>query len=217
MHLEVLVEDQSGKRMLDEILPRIVGPTHTFVVHSYKGIGRIPKGLKPKSDPAGRILLAELPRLLRGYGKTFASYPCEYHAAVVVVCDLDRKCLVSFRKELLGLVEQCHPRPDTRFCLAIEEGEAWLLGDLAAIRTAYPGAREAVLQGYSNDSVCGTWELLADAIYVGGSAVLIAEGWAVAGAAKFEWADKISPFLDIEQNASPSFRYFRDTLRGLTK
>ncbi len=42
MHFEILVEDLSGKKALDILVPKILGNTHSFVVHSYKGIGRIP-------------------------------------------------------------------------------------------------------------------------------------------------------------------------------
>ena len=48
--------------------------------------------------------------------------------------------------------------------MAIEEGEAWLLGDIPAIQSVYPNAKNAVLNGYENDSICGTWEKLADAV-----------------------------------------------------
>lgn len=42
MHLEVLVEDSSGKRMLEHLLPKILEGRGTFKVHSYRGVGRIP-------------------------------------------------------------------------------------------------------------------------------------------------------------------------------
>lgn len=215
MHFEILVEDQSGKKMLDEIVPRILCEPHTFRVLPYKGIGKIPKGMKPGSDASKRILLDQLPRLLQGHGKTFAGYGPNFHAAVVFVCDLDRKCLHDFRKELIDLLNACNPKPETRFCLAIEEGEAWLFGDRNAILAAYPTAKTRVCDGYVQDSICGTWELLADAIHPGGSAVLTAAGWQAAGTAKSEWATRISPHMDVEQNSSLSFQYFRDKLRDL--
>jgi hypothetical protein len=75
MHFEILVEDMSGKIALDILIPKIIDiKEHTFKVHSYKGIGRIPKGLKSASDTKKRILLDRLPRLVQGYGNTFASY-----------------------------------------------------------------------------------------------------------------------------------------------
>lgn len=217
MHFEILVEDQSGKKMLDKLVPRIIGEAHTFRVLPYKGIGKIPKGMKPGSDANKRILLDQLPRILKGHGKTFAGYGPNYPAAAIVVCDLDRKGFHDFRQELFDLLAACHPKPETRFCLAIEEGEAWLLGDRDAILAAYPGAKAAVLDGYVQDSICGTWEVLADALHSGGSAVLIAAGWQASGAAKSDWAKAISSHMDVEDNASPSFHYFRDKLRELMR
>ena len=55
----------------------------------------------------------------------------------------------------------CDPQPETRFCIAIEEGEAWLLGDYQAVEAAYPSVDWNVLRGYRNDEICGTWERLA--------------------------------------------------------
>ncbi len=215
MHFEILVEDQSGQRMLAALVPHIIGPKHTFRVHPYRGIGRIPKGLKGTSDPSQRILLDNLPRLLRGYGATFAEYPSGYDAAVIVVCDLDDRCLKAFRAELLKLLNGCNPRPETRFCIAIEEGEAWLLGDPRAIIAAFPKAQTKPLDAYRNDQVCGTWELLADVAFPGGATVLKVRGAQAVGAEKLRWAEKITPHMDVENNHSPSFCYFRDKLRQL--
>lgn len=217
MHFEILVEDQSGKKALDIIVPKIINDGHTSTVHSYNGIGRIPKNLSTKRDPSKRILLDQLQRLLRGYGRTFASYPEDYSAAVIVVCDLDDKCLKAFRQELLNVLNTCNPQPVTRFCVAIEECEAWFLGDIAAVKTAYPQARDAVLGAYVNDSICGTWEYLANAVYNGGSAALSSKGWQAVGAEKSQWAEKISPHMNVAINASPSFMYFRQKLLELAE
>ena len=65
MHFEILVEDQSGKRMLDILVPKIIGAQHSFRIHSYKGIGHIPKNLTSTSDLRNRLLLNNLPKLLR--------------------------------------------------------------------------------------------------------------------------------------------------------
>lgn len=74
MHLVVLVEDLSGKRALDILLPKIIAAPHTFEIHAYKGVGRIPRGMKARSNAKHRILLENLPRLLQGHGNTFSSY-----------------------------------------------------------------------------------------------------------------------------------------------
>ncbi|QTA80991.1 Uncharacterized protein dnl_33090 [Desulfonema limicola] len=209
MHFEILVEDQSGKKALDILIPKLIGSEHTFKVHPYKGIGRIPQNLDGSADASKRILLAQLPRLLRGYGNTFAGYPEDYHAAVILICDLDDRCLKSFREELYSILTACDPKPETLFCIAIEEGEAWFLGDIPAVKKAYPKAKDAVLKTYVNDSICGTWEKLADAVFPGGSAALSAKGWQSIGAEKSVWAEKITPYMDVNKNVSPSFGYFR--------
>lgn len=171
MHFEVLVEDPSGKKVLDILTPEIIGNGHTFRVIPYKGIGRILRKVKAV-DAGKRLLLDNLPRLLRGYGKTFAGYADGYQAVVIVVCDLDHKCLKDFRTELFSILEACDLKPETRLCIAVEGGEAWFLGDIPAVKAAYPRVKDAVLNHYKNDSICGTWELLADAVYSDGSAKL---------------------------------------------
>jgi hypothetical protein len=215
MHLEILVEDSSGKRALERIKAGILGAPHTCAIHAYRGIGRIPQNLRAGSDPSKRILLDQLPKLLRGYGKTFAGYPSGYSAAVIVVCDLDSRCQKEFRDELLNVLDCCEPRPVARFCLAIEEMEAWFLGDPEAIRAAYPQVNESPLRSYVADSICGTWEVLADVLYPGGATSLKSEPYSVVGTEKHRWAGDIPPMMNLDDNSSPSFVYFRDTVRKL--
>ncbi|MDE0312392.1 MAG: hypothetical protein OXI52_09020 [Caldilineaceae bacterium] len=190
-------------------LSRYIGLVVTIIY--FKGIGHIPKNLTSSTHIRTRLLLNQLPALLRGYGKTYSNS----QAAVIVVCDLDKNCLKTFRQDLFAVLHACNPKPDTRFCIAIEEGEAWLLGDIPAIKAAYPQAKDAVLNGYINDSICGTWEVLADAVFPGGSRALQRKGGQAVGREKSVWATKISPSMDVENNASPSFQYFREKLRAL--
>ena len=212
MHIEVLVEDSSGAKLVDTLLPSLIGPQgdpNTWRTHAYKGIGRIPAGLSAKADPAKRALLDRLPRLLSGYGKT------QGIDAVVVVLDSDRRESVAFLAELNAVLIRCQPAPNTLFGLAIEEMEAWLLGDRTALFAAYPRAKKEVLARYEQDSVCGTWELLADAVYPGGSQAIKKAGWPLPGRIKHEWAVNIGPHMDTALNASPSFCRFRDGLLKL--
>ena len=134
---------------------------------------------------------------------------------MIVVCDLDDKCLKVFRQELFRVLNACNPRPVTRFCIAIEEGEAWLLGDIPAIKTAYPNARDNVLNSYTNDAICGTWELLADAISQGGATGLKKRRWRAVGREKSIWAERIASNMNVEVNKSPSFCYFRQKIQEL--
>ncbi len=212
MHIEILVEDSSGAKLLEILIPRVIGrqgKPHTWRIHPYKGIGRLPHDLSPQADPAKRALLNQLPRLLAGYGKTL------HIDAVVVVLDSDKRDCGGFLTELKALLVQCDPAPNALFRLAIEEMEAWYLGDRQALLAAYPKAKKGALNLYQQDSICGTWELLADVVYPGGSAAIRKAGWPLPGQLKHVWAEKIGPLLDVENNQSPSFCKLRDGLRRL--
>jgi len=218
MHFEILIEDLSGKKALDLLLPKLIDETqHTYKIISYKGIGRIPKNLGKSSDASKRNLLNQLPRLLRGYGNTFSKYSDKCPAAVILVCDLDNKNRDDFLRELKDVLYACHLKPETRFCIAIEEGEAWFLGDVAAIKSAYPRAKDAILNSYQNDSICGTWEKLAEAVYPGGFQVLSKQGWQMIGKEKSKWAEKITPHMNVDNNQSPSFNFFKDKIQELAE
>ena len=214
MHFEVLVEDRSGSIALDVVLEKILGANgtaHSWKLHPYQGIGRIPKNLIASPSPGRQLLLHHLPALLRGYGESLSAED----ACVVVVVDLDDRDCMAFKQELLGVLNACSPRPRALFRIAIEESEAWLLGDRPAVKVAYPHAKDAVLNGYSQDSICGTWEVLADAVHPGGSAGLRSVGYPAAGSAKCGWAKSIAPHMDVDRNRSASFRVFRDGVRNV--
>jgi len=213
MHIEFLVEDSSGAALLEVIIPKIIcdlNNPHTWRIHKYKGAGKIPKGLTSATDAQKRILLDQLPSRLIGYGNTPGI------DAVVVVVDTDRRNCSEFLGELQTILMQCNPRPNTLFRLAIEEIESWYLGDEKALLAAYPRAKRTVLNRYTQDSICGTWELLADAIHPKGAATIKKQGWPSAGQLKHEWAGKIPKHMNIDNNNSPSFKKFVDGLRRIT-
>ena len=218
MHFEVLVEDRSGSTALHFIMEKILGANgsdHTWKIRPYKGVGHVPPNLRGVTDPKKRILLDQLPKILQGYGRSLNDI--RHLAAVVVVVDLDDRDCMTFKQELLDVLNACNPRPRTLFRIAIEESEAWLLGDRDAVKAACPGAKDSVLDGYVQDSICGTWEVLADAVHPGGSARLRKSGYPAAGLAKCEWAESIAPHLDMDRNRSRSFQVFRDGVKALAQ
>ena len=214
MHFEVLVEDKSGSIALNIILEKVLGrngQTHSWKLYPYKGIGHIPRNLQAVPDPRKRFLLDHLPRLLSGYGRSLR--PAD--ACVVVVVDLDTRNCMEFKQELLGVLNACPQTPRTLFRIAIEELEAWFLGDRNALKAAYPNAREVVLDAYVQDSICGTWEVLADAIDARGSTRLKKVGYPTVGRVKCDWAREVSAHMDVNENTSRSFQVFRDGIRQL--
>lgn len=52
---------------------------------------------------------------------------------------------------------------------------------------------------------------------VGGATALKRAGWQAIGREKATWAAHIAPYVDVERNASPSFRYFRKQVRALAQ
>jgi hypothetical protein len=81
------------------------------------------------------------------------------------------------------------------------------LGDTNAIKTAYPKAQQKILNKYVQDTICGTWELLNEAINPNKDI----------RPSKIEWAEKITPYIVIEENKSPSFQYFVKTVKDVQK
>lgn len=200
--------------MVDVLLEKILGEKntdHSWRSISYRGIGRIPKNLVGVTDPNKRILLDQLPRILRGYGKSLDKET----SAVIVIVDLDDRDCISFKKDLLAILNTCNPAPQVLFRIAIEETEAWLLGDREALTSAYPHAKLRALSDYRQDGIIGTWEVLADAVHPGGSKRLKKVGYPEIGEAKCKWAQDIAPYMDIDTNRSKSFQVFRDGVRRL--
>ena len=213
MHFEVLAEDGSGKKFLDFILEKILGKNggdHSWTIHPHKGLGVLPRNLNRPPNPHHLQLLELLPSRLQAYGNSLPA-----SSAVLVVVDLDDKDCLTFKQELLNELHNCNPQPTTLFRIAIEEIEAWLLGDRAAVKVAYPHAKDSVLNGYVQDSICGTWEVLADAIDPRGSRRLRRANHHERGKTKGQWADQIAPHMDVNQNQSKSFQVFRDGVKNL--
>ncbi|MBF0272629.1 MAG: DUF4276 family protein [Magnetococcales bacterium] len=222
MHFEILVEGQAELTVLSILMAQIVGPyqePHTWRIHKHRGLGKLPDASRSPVNPKDATLLHNLPEKLRAYGRDMSD-----DEMVVVLVDLDdRPDCYAFKKELVNLLSACPKPPPCLFRIAVEELEAWFLGDAAAIRSAFPGASQAALESYVQDSQCGTWEKLAEVIHPGGMAALTALGGRigkrspVALQQKHRWAKEMAMEMDVERNVSPSFQCFRDGLRGVFK
>ena len=204
MHLEVFVEEESAQITLTNLIPRIAGPAVTFRFHAYSG---------------KQALLRKLPQRLVGY----RSWPLtDWH--VVVLVDRDRADCHSLKTQLekaaadAGLTTRTNARPDGTFQvmnrIAVNELEAWLIGDPDAVSAAYPRVRPefARRKGYRDPDATGHGAaealrlLLRRAGYYGGQDYL----------PKVEVARAISAHLNPDRNGSRSFRAFRDGLVNLT-
>lgn len=207
MHFQFLIEDQSSAVLIEIIMEKISSKNEgiTFNCKFFKGIGGFTKKNTVKETKSGK-LLNDLATYLRGFNKSLQNIP----AVIIVVLDNDTRNTKAFLAELTRVAQQNMIYMDHVFCIAVEEVEAWLLGDEEAVVSAYPKARLQQLHSYVQDSICGTWEVLADVVYPGGVSKLKKDcpTYIEKGKCKSEWARKIGAYMDITHNNSPSFNYF---------
>lgn len=216
MHFEILVEGQSEVTALSILMSKIIGEyksPHTWKIHKHQGIGKIPDNPAERPNIKDKSLLHNLTAKLRAYGAEE-----DPSLVVVVLVDLDDKVdCVAFKNELVGLLNYCNKEPRALFRIAIEELEAWYLGDSTALKLAYPDIKQDILDNYVQDSQIGTWEILAEAVYPGGLNALHTNGKRSKPVLqeKANWTKNICPHLNVEQNQSPSFLCFREGLRRM--
>lgn len=208
MHFQFLIEDQSSEVLIREIMNRLIGSHvkyNSCDYKSFKGIGGFTKKTTAKETHTGK-LLNDLAIYLRGFQRSLQGI----EAVLIIVLDNDDNNPEHFKNELETLAHDNNITMDHVFCLAVEEAEAWLLGDKEAVLQAYPQSKLKVLNAYIQDSICGTWEVLADAVYKGGLAKIqkTKMPYMEIGKLKSEWAYNISKYMVFEHNLSPSFQYF---------
>ena len=207
MHFQFLIEDQSSAVLIEILMQRISSTNEsiTFNCKPFRGIGGFTKKNTVKETKSGK-LLNDLATYLRGFNKSLQYIP----AVIIVVLDNDTRNTKEFLAELKQVARQNKINLDHVFCIAVEEVEAWLLGDEAAVLAAYPSAKLQLLHTYVQDSICGTWEVLADVVYPGGVSKLKKDcpTYIEIGKYKSEWARNIGIHMDIAHNNSPSFNHF---------
>ena len=207
MHFQFLIEDQSGAALIEILMQRIslTNAAITYNCKPFKGLGGFTKKNTIKETKSGK-LLNDLATYLRGFNKSLQCIP----AVIIVVLDNDTHNTEEFLVELNRVAQLNMITVDHVFCIAVEEVEAWLLGDEVAVLAAYPSAKIQQLHTYVQDSICGTWEVLADVVYPGGVSKLKKEcpTYIEIGKCKSEWAKKIGSHMDITHNNSPSFNHF---------
>jgi len=214
VHLEVLVEDRSGKMFLDPLLRRLlagVGRDVEVAIRPHRGKGRLPADPSARPDRFASGLMDLLPARMRAYSAVFA--PGTH--GIVVVLDSDEEDPETVRTRIDRLSRPYRNGLPVVIGISVEEMESWMLADRAAILSAFPRADPRVLDAYSQDSVCGTWELLARAILGDEAEDLIELGYPAVGRYKAEWATRIGVHADPDRIRSPSFLRFRRDLDRL--
>ncbi len=213
MFIQFLVEDASGAILIDNIMKIFIFDNDDihieYSINSYRGIGGFTKNRDPYASKSDK-LLNDLPKRLKAFNFELMHRD---DAVVIVVLDNDKRDPSEFLESLESVAAAANITIPYVFCLAVEEMEAWLLGDREALIIAYPEMTDRIITkhaSYIQDSICGTWEVLADMLTRGGIDRFKKKNptFYDVGKCKSDWAENIGQNLSIPDNASPSFSRF---------
>ncbi|MEI6445417.1 MAG: DUF4276 family protein [Nostocales cyanobacterium ELA583] len=192
MHIHFLVEESSTEIALKFIVPKIIGNIHTFEIHNFGN----------KNN-----LLKKLPERMKAYANFI---PDDWR--IVILIDEDRANCLELKNKLCDASSIVTKKKGNivLYRIVVEELESWFIGDVAAIRAEYekiPASLPQQAKFRDPDAIKGgTWEEL--------DKILKKYGYET-GLQKMNFAQKVSPHMDVENNQSRSFQVFRDELRKI--
>ena len=199
MHIELLLEEPSAEAFLSAFLPRVLPAGTTLRPIVFQG----------KQD-----LLVKLESRLKGYRSWLPD-----DSRIVVLVDEDRQDCRRLKRQLESAAAAAGLRTKSKAGrsftvlnrIAVEELEAWFLGDPAALNAAYPRIPSSVgnKAAFRNpDAVAGgTWEAL--------ERVLQRAGYHRGGLPKIELAKTMAQHVDASRNTSASFQCFLSGVASL--
>lgn len=200
MRVHVLVEGPSERAFFDRWLPRAFSG-HQFVTHPHQGKGALPRHPDQAPPPRRFGLLDLLPATLRAY----AASPETTNDGVLVVVDADDEPPADLALRIRKIVKKYAPtRAVVR--LAVEETEAYYLGDLRALKAAFPAADMATARAFVPDSIVGTAERFGE---------IIGDD----GLRKVLWAEQMGRRVttDPARSRSPSFKELHAGIKELVE
>jgi hypothetical protein len=187
IRLEFLLEEKSMENVLKIILPRIL-PTEYRLNENYF--------LRPHSGKSD--LQKSIPKKVKVFS--------HYHEKVILIIlqDQDSSNCAELK---IKLAQLCKNNGNCPFLIRIvcRELEAWYLGDMSAIESAYPGFAAQKHRGkkkFRNPDHCNAFDELRK---------LIPEFQ------KHTASNKIPQFFNLKQNQSPSFQNFKSGLTRILK
>ena len=194
-HLEIYTEEQSAEVFLNILLPRLF-PNISFKIYPHQG----------KSD-----LLKKLPKKLYAARQWMTD---DYR--IIVLLDRDKEDCEALKLRLENLAHTAGFVTKTQNAagfqvvnrIAIEELEAWMLGDETAVRAAFPCVPTFIhKEEYQNpDDIINAWETLENLLQRG--------GYYKKGYPKKDAARKIAANMNPEVNKSRSFHVFIEGVKA---
>lgn len=197
MTIHIFVEGPSEVAFIEPWSKRLL-KGRSVTVHPHEGKGKLPVDISAIPDPKHRGLLDQLPAKLRAYASDARVQ------GVIVLVDADNQKCQKLRTAIEQAAQGCSPSLRVVARIAIEETEAFYLGDLRALKRAFPDADMTRARSYVPDSVCDTWELFGEIVHDDSGD-------------KVGWAEKMGRVITTspEKSRSPSFRALIRALRRL--
>jgi hypothetical protein len=200
MQIDILLEEPSAEEALRNLLPKII-----------KGRARVNLiNMRNKSR-----LLQELPARLCGYKRRIEAGE-DLRLLILVDRDDDNcqdlKATLERMAREAGLSTKSSPQENGQFYvvnrIAIQELEAWFIGDIDALKKAFSSLRGVSFpKSFQNPDKCGKWEIL--------HRFLRQNGIYRSNYPKIEAARKISQQIEISHNRSKSFQHFCHGLESI--
>lgn len=195
MHIEFLLEERSAEAALETLLPKIVSESVSRNIRVFQG----------KYD-----LLKQLPNRLKAYRESMQN-----NRRFMVLIDKDRQDCMELKATLENIAHEAGFLTKSSAGsageiqvvnrLAIEELEAWYLGDYEAVRTAYPKVPR-LRQCQNPDAVIGPTKVL--------ERMLRQSNYHRGGLPKTAVARSIAQHMDPNRNRSKSFQMFIEGLKA---
>lgn len=134
MTVHVLVEGPSERAFLGPWAKKVLKEVD-FRVHPHQGKGSLPVSPSARPQPQHRGLLDQLPAKLRGF-EDARPRP----TGVVILVDADDDDWEELAAKIVAVASSESPNTNVIVRIAVEESEAFFLGDIAALKKAYPDA-----------------------------------------------------------------------------
>lgn len=189
MTLHIMVEGPSEVAFFDGWAHKLKS-TQNIRVHAHQGKGSLP-AKNARANTKLRGLLDQLPFKLQA----FATVLDTHSDGILILVDADDDDPSELITRISQTVERCAPLLKVEISVATEEMEAFYLGDLKAVKRAYPDADMEAARAYVPDSICGTWEKFGE---------IIGDD----GGNKVAWAEKMGACVttNAAHSRSPSFK-----------
>jgi len=186
--LYILTEEPSIKNIFEMVLPQILPQNIGFRILVHQGKNDLEKALTEKIISLSKI----------------------GGAKILITIDQDTNDCKQLKQRLINLMsENCNC--DYKIRIVCKELESWLLGDLSAIEKAYPRFRSMLFAKKTQ---------IRDVDKIKGKPSdfllrIIPEYKDREKLPKLEFSKKVAPFMDIDNNSSPSFNHTIDAIRKL--